>query len=118
MKKSEQEYIKYSMILPRILNVNVNRAEEDGYWAEIKEMPGCYTQADNFYDLIEMINDAIFTYFDVPKKIRKSLGQYIPEVSENAQKLAMHQKMEEIVNDIVKQKKALPLRRYGVSQIG
>ena len=118
MKKSEQEFIKYSMILPRKLSVNVSRAEEGGYWAEIKEMPGCYTQADNFYDLIEMINDAIFTYCDVPKNIRKSLGQYIPEVSEDAQKLALHQKMEDIVNDILKQNKSLPLRRYGVSQIG
>ena len=118
MKKSEQEYIKYSMILPHKLSVEIYRVEEGGFWAKIKEMPGCNTQGDNFFDLLEMINDAIFTYFDVPKKIRKSLGQYIPEFSENAQKLAMHQKMEEIVNDIVNQKKALPLRRYGVSKIG
>ena len=66
------------MILPSKLEVEIGQ-EDGGLWAKIKNLPGCHTQADNFVELIEMVNDAVFTYFEVPEGMRDKFGFYIPE---------------------------------------
>ncbi|MDP3764482.1 MAG: hypothetical protein Q8Q95_02570, partial [bacterium] len=63
--------------LPVRVVVNVENTDE-GLWAKISTPDGklsnCYTQATNATELVVMINDAIFTYFEVPEKFRKNLG--------------------------------------------
>jgi len=41
----------------------------DGKWlvATSPDLPGLITQASNAKELLDMVNDAILTYFDVPK---------------------------------------------------
>ncbi len=78
MKVSEREYLKYIMTLPRKLSVDIYRAEEGGFWAKVKELPGCNTQGEDFIDLIEMINDAVFTYLGVPQKMKNAFGLFAP----------------------------------------
>lgn len=34
------------------LKVIVHKAEEDGYWAEVPSIPGCYTQGDTWDELL------------------------------------------------------------------
>lgn len=119
MKKSQQEYLKYTMFLPHKLSVEIHKAEEGGFWAKVRELPGCNTQGDNFTDLVDMINDAIFTYFDVPQKIRGFLGYYIPQVPERARKnfetQAQHAQIEELATKIIKSKKTLEFSNVGIS---
>ncbi len=52
--------------------------DADGFWAKVKELPNCYTQAKDFFELIKMVNDAICTYLEIPKKFRKKVGFYLP----------------------------------------
>ena len=50
----------YKGLLPRQITV-ITTKTADGFVAEIKELPHCYTQASNLFELIEMVNDAVFT---------------------------------------------------------
>lgn len=68
----------YKELMPSHLTMEIHRTDE-GFWAKIKELPHCYTQANNFFGLIEMVNDAIYTYLEIPDKFRKEAGFYLPE---------------------------------------
>ncbi len=68
----------YKQLLPKKVTV-ITTKTDNGFVAEIKEFPNCYTQADNFPELIEMVNDAIFTYLDIPQKYIEKIGiVYLP----------------------------------------
>ena len=41
------------------LKVIVHKAEEGGYWAEVPAIPGCYTQADTWDELLHNIYEAV-----------------------------------------------------------
>ena len=61
--------------IPRGFNFKIHRAEENGYWLDSKDLPGLYTQGDTLAELFENLEDAVLTYFDVPRKeSRKMLG--------------------------------------------
>ncbi|MDE1820566.1 MAG: type II toxin-antitoxin system HicB family antitoxin [Euryarchaeota archaeon] len=45
--------------------VKVYKAEEGGYWAEVPELPGCVTQAENLSGIRKNIADAIEGYLEV-----------------------------------------------------
>lgn len=45
-------------------NVIVHEAEEGGYWAEVPDLPGCYTEADTLDELRDMLKEAIECYLD------------------------------------------------------
>ena len=107
------------MILPRTLAVDIYRAEEGGFWAKVKSLPGCNTQGEDFVDLVDMINDAIFTYFNVPQKIRNALGHYVPELSEGLKKATdagtRHAAIEQAVAKIIKGKRTFAFNNNGLS---
>lgn len=42
-----------------IYTVMVHEAEEGGYWAEVRELPGCVSQAETLADLEVNIKEAI-----------------------------------------------------------
>lgn len=69
----------YKNKLPKTLIAYIYKTKEGGFWAKIKELPNCYSQAKNFPELMEMINDAIFTYLDIPVKFRGKIGYYVPK---------------------------------------
>lgn len=39
-------------------------AEEGGYWAEVAELPGCFSQGESKTELLDNIQAAIATYRD------------------------------------------------------
>ena len=41
------------------LKAIIHEAEEGGYWAEIPAIPGCATQGDTFYELLENLYEAV-----------------------------------------------------------
>ena len=45
-------------------NVIVHTAEEGGYWAEVPDLPGCYTEADTLDELNANIREAISLYLE------------------------------------------------------
>lgn len=45
----------------RELHVDVHH-EEGSYWAEVRELPGCFASGDNAAELIESIEEAVALY--------------------------------------------------------
>lgn len=99
----DQQVDKFRAILPSRVLVNVENTD-DGLWAKISTSDGklshCYTQAANTTELVVMINDAVFTHFEVPERVRKDVGFYVP-LSDN------HLRIEEMFNKLVSMEKQL-----------
>lgn len=76
--KQKKDLQFYKGLMPNQLTLDIHKTEE-GFWAKIKELPHCYTQAKDFFELIEMVNDSIYTYLDIPDKFRKLVGFYLPK---------------------------------------
>jgi|SRR3989338_5024971 len=70
----------YRNLFPREVVVKILRSEDGGFAAEIIEFPRCYTEADTFAELIEMINDAMIAYFEVPEKYASYMSTYLPTI--------------------------------------
>ena len=68
----------YKELMLHKLTVEIHKTDE-GFWAKVKELSHCYTQANDFSGLIEMVNDAIYTYLEIPDKFRKEVGFYLPK---------------------------------------
>ena len=64
-------------MLPRRVQVRVKNTTEGGFVAELPEY-GIFTQASTVPELVYMVNDAIFTYFDVSVEDRKHLPYFVP----------------------------------------
>lgn len=62
------EEIKKKYHLPATLDLEIKLTPDGWFVATSPELPGLITQARSKDDLLEMINDAILTYFDVPKR--------------------------------------------------
>lgn len=42
--------------------------EEDGFWAEVPDLPGCYSQGDTLEELIRNIEESIAGFLDIPEQ--------------------------------------------------
>ena len=49
-----------------IYHFNMHK-EEDGFWAECVELPGCKTQAETYSELIEFCKESLNIYLEEPK---------------------------------------------------
>lgn len=62
------EIIKRKYNIPDNLRLHIELTQDGWYIADSPELPGLFTQARTREELLHMINDAILTYFDVPKR--------------------------------------------------
>lgn len=85
-KKQSLEINKLRGHFPKHITVRVERSQDGGFYAEVKSFPGCVTEADTFSELIEMVNDAVKTYFEIPEQYLPYMPTYIPPLKE-AQRL-------------------------------
>ena|SRR2546428_1387094 len=53
--------------LPDVIRVNLTKSKNGGFTAVLVDYPGCITYADTPSELVENINDAVLTYFEVPR---------------------------------------------------
>jgi len=70
--------IHYQSQLPASINVRIGRSKDGGCWVKILSLPGCFTQAKDAEELFVMVNDAVFTYFDIPESYFSFLPRYFP----------------------------------------
>lgn len=63
---------------PAKIAVRVTRSRDGGFVASILSIPGAITQADSLSELLDMVNDAVRTYFGVPKKYVSFMPTYLP----------------------------------------
>ncbi|OGD85647.1 hypothetical protein A2696_03155 [Candidatus Curtissbacteria bacterium RIFCSPHIGHO2_01_FULL_41_13] len=53
--------------LPDKLKVLIIKSKSGGLTAKLVDYPGCITHAQSMGELIENLNDAVLTYFEVPR---------------------------------------------------
>ena len=66
--QKEPSDIKKKYGIPDKLDWVVELTPDGWFVAECKEIPGIFTQAQSKKELLAMVNDAVLTYFDVPKR--------------------------------------------------
>ncbi len=73
-------------LFPSQINVTISRVEDGTFLARVDTFEGARTEGDNFSELIEMVNDVVKTYLEVPEKFLPYMPNYVPSI-ELAQKL-------------------------------
>lgn len=79
-KKDIKEINRLRALFPDDITVFVRASEDGGLVCEIRTFPGCFTQGENLFDLVQMINDAVYTYLDIPQKYLAYMPSYSPSV--------------------------------------
>lgn len=101
----KKELLKYRLLLPSEIKVQIYRAEEGGFWAKVKTFPGVIAQGEDILDLIEMVNVAIMDYVEVPARLRKYLARYEPRLARSDFKKIIedyrHKQFEEVVARVI-----------------
>ena len=62
------EEIKRKYGIPDELSLKIKMTADGWFIVTADDLPGLVTQARSHKELIEMFNDAVLTYYDVPKK--------------------------------------------------
>lgn len=70
--------VHYQSQLPTSIEVRIGKSKDGGCWVKILSLPGCFTQAKNAEELFVMVNDAVFTYLDIPEDYFPFLPRYFP----------------------------------------
>lgn len=78
LKKDIKEINRLRCLFPSHISVKVYRSKDGGFCAEILTFPGCQTEGETLSELIEMVNDAVKTYFEVPEKYISFVPSYTP----------------------------------------
>lgn len=76
----KKEIYKFRSLFPKEIAVRMHRSEDGGFFAEILTFPGIITEAETFSELIEMVNDSVITYFEVPEKYAPFVANYLPPI--------------------------------------
>lgn len=79
--EKESEIIKFRRLFPGSIKVHVTRSENGVFCAEVVSYPGVITQGNTFSELIEMVNDAMLTYFEVPEEFASFMPNYMPPLN-------------------------------------
>ena len=61
-------FIKRKYGIPDTISLNIRLTQDGWFVVTSPELPGLVTQAKNQEELIEMVNDAVLSYFNVPKR--------------------------------------------------
>ena len=76
MVKKFEELIKYQAQLPDKLEVQITKSDDWGYAVKVLNLSGCFTQVEDAGELFVMVNDAVYTYFDIPDNVIPSMPRY------------------------------------------
>jgi len=76
---SLKEKIKYQSRLPKLIKVEINESPDGGYFIKIISLKHCFTQADTPEEILIMVNDVVYSHFDIPEKLRSSMPPYFPK---------------------------------------
>jgi hypothetical protein len=88
-KNQSIEIERLRALFPPEILVKVSHAEEGGFCAEVHiDNNVLYTDAETISELIDMINDSVRTYFEIPAGFISLMPEYIPPL-EMAQQLGL-----------------------------
>ncbi len=74
----QEALLAYKWRFPDKVDVTISRSSDGGYVVEIKNLPGCLTQAEDGRKIFEMVNDAIYTYLKIPQKYYPFMPVFFP----------------------------------------
>lgn len=80
-----KQFLENKYNLPDSIQVTISKGESGVWIANIPDYD-IFTEADNFWEIDDLINDLVFTYFDVPKELQASI-RYV--ASQPKQKLSI-----------------------------
>jgi predicted RNase H-like HicB family nuclease len=85
-------------LFPREINVNISRSEDGVFLARVNTFKGIFTEGKTFLELMEMINDSVRTYFEIPEKYLSYMPSYIPslELAQFLEEFPATQKKEDV----------------------
>lgn len=69
--------LSYKIKLPDKISVVIKNIGDDYYFVRITDLQDCVTQA-KAEEIFEMVNDAIYTYFEIPQEYQPFVQTYIP----------------------------------------
>ncbi len=72
------QLVHYQSQLPNSIKVKIGKSKDGGFWVKVLSLPRCFTQAESGEELFVMINDAVYTYFDIPENYFPFLPRYFP----------------------------------------
>lgn len=114
----KKELLKYRVLMPSQIEVEIHRAEEGGFWAKVRTFPGVVAQGEDLLDLVEMVNMAIHDYLEIPKRLRKYLGQYEPQLAESDVKKIIenyrHRQIEDTISKVIQSHNILKFSKMAV----
>ncbi len=70
--------------LPKTIKVKIKKLPKGKFFAELIDY-GVFTEAENENELDALINDLIYTYFDIPKQLQKEV-YYKPKEDKDYEK--------------------------------
>ena len=70
--------------LPQSVKVKIKRLSKGKLFAELIEY-GVFTEAENEEELFSLVNDLIYTYFDIPEELQKEF-HYRPKEDKDFEK--------------------------------
>lgn len=76
-KKESPQVVKAKYNIPDKIKLSIEITRDGWFLVTSPELPGFVTQARNAKELLEMVNDGILTYFDVPKREAKEIFDVI-----------------------------------------
>ena len=68
----------YKWRFPEDINVSLKSSQDGGYIAYVNNLPGCITQAGTGQELFEMVNDAVYTYLQIPEAYQPYMPTFLP----------------------------------------
>lgn len=71
-----KQLLEKRLNLPSSIQVNISKGTSGVWIANLPEYD-IFTEADNIWEIDNLINDLVFTYFDVPKELQASV-RYVP----------------------------------------
>jgi predicted RNase H-like HicB family nuclease len=74
----KQKIIEYGARIPKNLELAIMESQDGGYIIEIKNMPGCLSQTDHARDIFTSMNDALYTYLEIPETYAEYFGPFLP----------------------------------------
>ena len=79
-QKTIKEVSKFRPLFPKEISVLVRRGDNGKYCAEVTTYKGCFTEGNTLSELIEMVNDVVRMYLDVPEKYFQYMPEYFPPI--------------------------------------
>ena len=70
--------IAYKGRFPEELEVSIKPSQDKGYVMYVKNLPGCVTQAETGQKIFEMVNDAVYTYLQIPEDYQLYMPAFFP----------------------------------------